>query len=237
MNIKIIDNLEDILNIEYREEVEKLNIQDFNNNLFSKIKAILYSFLEKNNTKSLDLFDPNILISKLPNLKLKEGFILDYVYITGNSFGYPLFYVREENSKPFIKIKDYKSWIKNNNIYEFINLDHTKDSYFQLSMLLELGETFFLYWHSNYDSKTVITDTNKILFWFDKKSKELIKNMDFNPKVDFYNNEVEITYYLFKRFGGGIYKVNRKFMIKNDKIYNTNRLEKNIIKLENTTLF
>jgi len=227
MNFNYIEKIEQLLSTDtIPSEVKQLFIpdrkMDFKDYIYYffrefSLKEYTKSKFQNNQYRALDFYDPNKLIDILPNVKLKDNYILDYVYVYNESGGHPKLYIRKIEDEPFKKIKEYNKWQENNSLLEYIEVDKTEDSFLQVAVLQELGETFFLYWHSNYGSKNIIIDKSKISFWFDKESKQIIEKSDYTPKVKIENNEIEVVYFIFKRFGGGILKVTRNYSV-NDKI-------------------
>ena len=94
---------------------EQVDSRDLEDKIFETISLIkpsnfikkIRSISMKNKYRkysSFDFFNPNIYFNILTNLKIKEDYLLDYVYLGGESGGHPEFYFRKKIDKPFILV-------------------------------------------------------------------------------------------------------------------------------------
>ena len=197
----------------------------------------------KRKFESHDFFNPEILIECLPNIKLKDGYTLDFVYQTANRIGLPLLYVRKVETEPFIKVTQHENWLKKNSLLDYILLDGTKDSYIQIIIFMELGDKFFLYEHALYNKIDLILsikDFNDIFkeynFILEPNEREKLSNINFNPNVEFLDeDEVKVSYYTFTEFGGLIEK--QKIFTNESKLVLKLEFEKHILNFNSGVMY
>jgi hypothetical protein len=102
-------------------------------------------------------FDPNTYFNVLTHLKVKDGYMLDYVYQLDSSGGNPCLYARPKDARPFDTFVEYRDWNEKNYLLSYLVVDETPDGIFQLVVFNKLAEQFYLHWHSKYNDMTIIT--------------------------------------------------------------------------------
>ena len=81
-----------------------------------------------------------------------------------------------------------------------------------------MGGQFHLWWHANYNDLRVICDRNELdTPYYERLPDKILqaaKSLDFNPRVSFVGDSVEVTLIAFTKWGGFLQKCfifNRNF--------------------------
>jgi hypothetical protein len=101
-------------------------------------------------------FDVMQYFSVLNHLSLRPGYVLDYIYHYDGMGGYPTLYVRPASQPPYASESDLTAAGETSSYLDFIQVDDTPESYFQLAVLSLMGSQFYLYWHANYNDSQII---------------------------------------------------------------------------------
>ena len=160
----------------------------------------------------------------LDHLTMAPGYVLDYVYQYDGMGGSPLLYARPISQSPYTTEADLASSGDTASYLDFVQVDDTPESYFQLVLLSLLGEEFYLYWHANYGDIRVVCekiDVGDIVTGLDGNFGYRISLLSrlraalldrVQPTVQVGEQAVQIRLVTFTRWGGfyeQIYTVNR----------------------------
>jgi hypothetical protein len=187
---------------------------------------------EESANKTGEEFDINKTFSVLPNLSMKPGYILDYVYLYDGMGGRPIIYVRMENQEPYRNYEEYSKDAQENqeleNTYDFVSrliygqggmfenkivIDGTEKGFFEYIVLQVLGGQFYLWWHANYDDTMIICDPNEIdnivqemENWISGELPpdivEKARGLDYRPVIEFKEDTVDVSITIFTKWGG-----------------------------------
>jgi hypothetical protein len=99
-------------------------------------------------------FDPNLYFEVLTHLSLPKGKVLDYVYSMEGLGGVPILYVRGENDPQATESPEFGA------SFDLIQLDGSPESYLEYAIFQEFSNTFYLFWHANYDYRVLTCGEN-----------------------------------------------------------------------------
>ncbi len=116
------------------------------------------NFQTNNPVKKGGEFDVMQYFSVLDHLTLQTGYILDYVYHYDGMGGNPILYVRPASKPPYSREADLAAAGETSSYLDYIQVDDTAESYFQLAVLSMMGSQFYLYWHANYSDSQIICE-------------------------------------------------------------------------------
>jgi hypothetical protein len=145
-------------------------------------KDIPKHLTEDSGNKTGAEFNMNDYFTVLTHLSMKDGYVLDYVYMYDWSFGgRPIIYVRKESQEPYKNFEEYYKYMESitpvKDDFDFVTLvmsgnsgalenkvviDGTKQGFFEYIVLQMLGGQFYLAWHAGYDDARIICDPYKI---------------------------------------------------------------------------
>lgn len=161
------------------------------------------------------------LMEALPHLKIKEGYVLDFVQCGSRMGSRPILYTRKINAERFPdwfidKSFNAKADLKADNEWENMLLaEPSPESVWEAVLLAELGFQFNLWWHSGYEQKEIV-DNLTVFFaesqesLFTKRIRESIigekydklQKWEFKPRVEMNGNSGTAYYCTFSPFRG-----------------------------------
>lgn len=197
---KTVDKMESIL-----KNIPRVDIEEKNDSTLKPAKA----------------FDPNIYLSALSHIKLKPGYVLDYVILRGFMGGEPYIYARKANEKPFSTLHEYEGKLEKLNppcgiyhnhspysIESQIELTDEDESYIEYVVFNIMKEQFYLWWHSNYNDKQIVFTKEKFarildpLPYASDSLKEKISSLYLEPIVTRKDSAVDVSLPVFSHWGG-----------------------------------
>jgi hypothetical protein len=101
-------------------------------------------------------FDVMQYFNVLDHLAMRPGYVLDYIYHFDGMGGLPIMYVRHASQPPYASESDLATAGETSSYLDYIQIDDTPESYFQLALLSVMGSQFYLYWHANYNDSQII---------------------------------------------------------------------------------
>jgi hypothetical protein len=167
-------------------------------------------------------FDVMQYFSAFKHLKVREGFVLDYVYYNYGGGGNPVFYVRSNADPKFLSTIEYGEYLKkkqrpnenkkdwelildNKDYLQYFQTDDTPQGFFDLSVFYIIGGQFYLYWHSNYNDTQIILSQQDILnIPVNRIGKILPKALKINlePVIIMENEKVTVSLVTFSNWAG-----------------------------------
>jgi len=108
--------------------------------------------------------DFNIFLKCFPSLKMKKGYVLDYVFDLKPWESKIYLYARKEEELPFLTTKQYLSKYEEDN-YKFIekmDIPLTPEGLFDLALFIMMIKTVYLWDHGNYNYRTFIYTPLKV---------------------------------------------------------------------------
>jgi hypothetical protein len=116
------------------------------------------NFQTNNPVKKGGEFEVMQYFTVLDHLSMQKGYVLDYVYHYDGMGGRPILYVRPASQPPYITEADLAVASETPGYMDYIHVDGSPDSYFQLAVLSKMGSQFYLYWHANYSDSQIMCD-------------------------------------------------------------------------------
>lgn len=220
--------------LEIIEELKQINVTLSESEIlpfmerFGKIKnsigKIPQEFLDRNtaNPNHITAFRINDFLLAFDKIRIRQNFILDYVYnFDGHSGGEPLVYAREKNSKPIESPDEYyerfsiprpemllgnepnaEDGIPYLSHLEFENLPI---GYFEFAIFCMTVRRFYLYWHSNYNSRKYILTKAGLTHFIENKiggispnEIEFLKSLNTAPKLEISNKSAKVSILSFE---------------------------------------
>jgi hypothetical protein len=122
--------------------------------------AHLPDYLFENPIRTGSEFDPKAFFEILPNLSMKEGYVLDYVYYAEGGGGEPILYARPTDQKPYTSTDEFLATQGGetadyifDDIPEYLDYLEIVDSpqgYFEFVMFKNYVEQFYLFGLAGY---------------------------------------------------------------------------------------
>ena len=183
---------------------------------------------DESQPRSADDFDPNQLLIPLDHLTLEPGYTLDYFYHVDEMGAYPLLYAREESGAPFQSEAEYEAACYPADSSEpcepnrHLLTDGTEEGYFQLVLMLIMGNQFYLDWHAGYNDLEVIASPDRLETLIEaigandfgypltSAQKRAARKIDPSPEIEIGEAETVVRVVVFTKWGG-FYRYDVKF--------------------------
>lgn len=175
-------------------------------------------------------FQVDTILPVFPNLHMKPGTTLDFVYYLSDMGGWPVLYARQAGTTPFgtfaeltnampqaqARGRSTNTWSQGFGFYlDSIRADGTADSYFQLLALYLMGDQFFHIWHDGYHDERLICTKSGLDDLFQEDSqitdsrrripddvKSAAYALQLSPQVKFQRDTVLVSVVIFTKWGG-----------------------------------
>jgi hypothetical protein len=185
-------------------------------------------FSDGDPVRQSDDFNPQSYFNVLTHLSMEPGYVLDFVYFVDDLGGKPLVYARPEGQTPYAYYSDYISAVGEppyrevsydylyhaHDYINYVHCDGTPEGFFQLLVLAQLMDQFYLYWHGYYNDYIILCDSQDLVFVDDELdvgdlelpsySRSQAELLDFRPVVIIEQDSVIVNYSLFTKWGGFI---------------------------------
>ena len=174
-------------------------------------------FSEENPAKQGGEFDPNRYFEAFTHLRMREGYVLDYVYHQDGMGGFPMLYARPVDKVPYATEADYLAAAADQPDYlSFVQPQDSPEGYFEYAAFATLANQFYLDWHANYNDWQVLCgkdDLEKIIQGFSgqdtfgipmtatqKRQARAITNPQ--PSVELTSETAIVKMLVFTKWGG-----------------------------------
>ena len=127
-------------------------------------------FSERNATKHGGEFDANRIFDALSHLKMKDGFVLDYVYHQDGMGGYPVLYARPLDQHPYTNEAEYDAAPKQPDYLAFVIPQDNSEGYFEYVVFATTANQFYRDWHAKYNDWRVVCGMDDV--------EEVIRSLD-----------------------------------------------------------
>jgi len=167
-------------------------------------------------------FDPNQYFTVLAHIQMMPETLLDYVYFT-DEYGFggqPVLYARKSSGAAF---ESYAELLQSygeegsceavaHDYLKYVQVDNSKESYFDFIVLSSLGDQFYLLWHSSYNDERILCDSSDAQnlardlknsgIELPQKVLDRIGEGDFTPTVIIDEKSATIRMVTFTKWGG-----------------------------------
>jgi hypothetical protein len=174
-------------------------------------------------------FDPNSYFGVLDHLSMEDGYVLEYLYVFDGMGGYPFLYARPSDKAPYTSSDELVADLGENTDYysQHIQIDDTREGYFQFVALHMMADQFYLWWHAGYNDTTIVFDeesleralanTEASFEGVDVPNsvKRRARNLDLQPTVEFTDTTTAVvrlvTFSMWGGFTEARYTISREF--------------------------
>ena len=174
-----------------------------------------------------DEFDVNQYFTALANISMREGYVLDYVYISEGLGGSPLLYARPESQAPYASMEDVPANAQLPDFREHLEVEDVEQGYFEYVVLNTMASQFYLDWHALYNDTEIVCNSDEVDAIVADISDGNFGNpldisgqvkaramSDIEPVVQLTENNATIEVILFTKWGGfyrQTYTISRSF--------------------------
>ena len=175
---------------------------------------------DQSQPRAADDFDPNQLLIPLDRLNLEPGYTLDYFYHVDDLGAYPLLYARKDSDTPYQSEAEYEAacypadGTEPCEPYRHLVTDGTEEGYFQLVLMLIMGNQFYLDWHAGYNDLEVVASPERLETLIEKigandfgypltnAQKREARRLNPTPEVKIGEAETVVRVVVFTKWGG-----------------------------------
>jgi hypothetical protein len=159
--------------------------------------------------------DLNDVFLVLHHLRMSPGWVLDYDYLYDGTAGHPLVFVRPAE----LPTTERKELREQPGLPDRICSDGTSDAYFQLAVLANMLQQFYLFWHAAFRSRTIVchrSDVDALVHAGDFSEKlpedfaQKARTLDLEPDVRVTDESAEVTLMMFS-WWDGFYRLTLEF--------------------------
>ena len=174
-----------------------------------------------------DEFDANAYFNVLKNISIREGYVLDYVYISESLGGSPLLYARPESLAPYASMEDLPANTQLPDFREYLEVEDVEQGYFEYVVLNTMASQFYLDWHALYNDTEIVCNSDEVNAIVADISDGSFGNpldiagqvkaramKDIEPVVQLTGDNATVEVILFTKWGGfyrQTYTINRSF--------------------------
>lgn len=129
-------------------------------NAFAKLRhsqKIPDHLLKDNPQRNGSEFDPNTYFDVLKQLRMADGFVLDYAYSYCSSGAEPRLYARRKDSTRVMTRRDAGEWSASSQLITYLVADGSPESFIELVAFHHMASQFYLYWHAGYKDVSILT--------------------------------------------------------------------------------
>ncbi len=119
-------------------------------------------FSKKDAVKQGGEFDAGRYFDAFTRLKMRDGFVLDYVYHQDGMGGYPLLYARPAGQAPYVNETEYDAVPNRPDYLTFVEPEDSAEGYFEYAAFAATARQFYLDWHANYNDWRVVCGTDGV---------------------------------------------------------------------------
>ncbi len=175
--------------------------------------------LAKTGKKQGGEFDVSKYFDVLTHISMREGYVLDYVYQTGDLGGFPMLYARSAGD-----VTSDTKWL---DYREYVEIKDLAQGYFEYVVMNIMGGQFYLSWHANYSDRQIVCNRKSVndiisqinasdfgskLNSSQQRKARAIKNIE--PAVTLAEDRATVEIVTFTKWGGFYrltYTISRKF--------------------------
>ena len=109
-----------------------------------------------------DEFDVNQYFAVLNHISLREGYALDYVYVSESLGGSPLLYARPESQALYASMEDVPENTQLPDFHEYLEVEDVEQGYFEYVVLNTMANQFYLDWHALYNDTEIVCNRDEV---------------------------------------------------------------------------
>jgi len=163
-------------------------------------------------------FDPNRYFDIFEHIHMEPGYMLDYVYFKTLMGAEPILYARKIDDAPFVSPNEFYDGTGSNgekDLYlEHVYTDGSAQGFLEYVILAIHAEQFYLYWHAHYNDLQVVCTTDAVNELIDEVSdgsfgaefsssqRKQAQHINYFPRVDYYDDAVDVRIVTFTKWGG-----------------------------------
>lgn len=159
-------------------------------------------------------FDVTAYFDVLDRLSMQPGYLLDYVYWYDEMGAHPVLYARLASDPPF---ETHSAYIAARDeppqaYLDHVQVDGSAAGFFQLLVLRQMGEQFYLWWHATMNDTAIMTGQPSLLAHRQAVEANCDEPFDpvlaqasqlaLEPRVSFEADQVLVTLHAFSGFSG-----------------------------------
>ena len=174
-----------------------------------------------------DEFDVNQYFTILTHISMRDGYLLDYVYISESLGGSPLLYARPESQAPYASMENVPENTQLPDFREYLEVEDVEQGYFEYVVLNIMANQFYLDWHALYNDTEIVCNSDEVntiiadisdgsfgtaLDLAGQIKARAMKNIE--PSVQLTEDTAIVEVILFTKWGGfyrQTYAINRSF--------------------------
>src|SRR5687767_6682105 len=174
-----------------------------------------------------DEFDVNQYFTVLDHVSMREGYMLNYVYISESLGGSPLLYARPESQAPYASMADIPANTQLPDFREYLEIEDVEHGYFEYVVLNTMANQFYLDWHALYNDMEIVCNKDEVnaiiteisdgsfgnaLDLAGQVKARAMKNIE--PGVQLTGDNAIVEVIIFTKWGGfyrQIYTISRSF--------------------------
>ncbi len=195
------------------------------NSLRDKIGDIPDIFFDRENANNIPHpegvgFEVNRFLKVFDKIKLKKGFTLDYTYHSGGLGGEPLIYTRKKEAPRLLPYEYIEKYSNTRPYLNDITIEINPESFFQIAVFSQIVNQFYLFWHANYNDHQFIfsfekvddllkhiPEDNKDNYGINRKDREELRTISFEPQVNIKEEGAEVRCVMFSAWIGFYYNI------------------------------
>ena len=171
-----------------------------------------------------ETFDASKYLTVLTHLSMQQGYVLDYVYFTSWTSGWPRLYARPESS---LRYQTYDEFYEATGVtlgsesrwdyLDRVQTDGAPEGFYELLVLRIMGGQFYLHWHAHYNDTQVVCDSARLdeiltelrtcapgddVGCLSEDAKTQAQEIQVQPVVEFGTDTVTVQVVTFTKWGG-----------------------------------
>ena len=169
----------------------------------------------------LEAFDANRFLEVFDQVRMKEGYALDYVYEWTGIGGHPLLYARKVSEKRIATVEEYRrkydQWARP--YLDQLAFELSPLGCFEFALFDVVAHQFYLSWHDNYNDtewvcsaerleeilKPIATEAHnpmETMRVISEEDRQRLRALDLNPHVRIAGKAAEVSVLAFTKWGG-----------------------------------
>ena len=170
----------------------------------------------------LEAFDAQRFFDVFDQVKVKEGYALDYVYYWTGVGGHPLLYARKTKDARIKTVAEYERTFGNGGqrpYLERLSFEPSPLGCFQFALFDVVAHQFYLSWHDNYNDMEWVCSAERLeeilkpivaasshpletMRVISEADRQKLRALDLNPRVRITGKSAQVSVLTFTKWGG-----------------------------------